>query len=285
MDIWQRIITYGHMIRFSHSVFALPFAFSGVALASLEHPVTPRAVLWICVAMVGARSAAMGFNRIVDRRIDSLNPRTRERELPTRKISLRAATLFVAASAALFIFAASQLNELTFILAPGALAYVLLYSYTKRFTWATHFFLGGALGMAPVGGWIAITGHFSSSALVLGLAVATWVAGFDIIYSCQDYHFDVAHGVHSICRSFGMRRALEVSKALHGCTVGLLLSLYFVSQLGPVYLAGLAIVGALLAYEQSMVKPHDLSKVNKAFFDLNGLVSIVYFLCTLKAVL
>ena len=285
MKMGQRIITYGHMIRFSHSVFALPFAFSGVALASLEHPVTLGAVLWICLAMVGARSAAMGFNRIVDWRMDAANPRTKGRELPTRKISVHAAALFVALSGAVFLYAASRLNALTFMLAPVALAYVLFYSYTKRFTWVTHLFLGFALGMAPMGGWIAIAGSFSMSALLLGLAVTTWVAGFDIIYSCQDYDFDMAHGVHSIPQRFGMHRALQASRVLHACTMAFLLSLFFLLQLAPVYLVGLAAVGALLAYEQSLVKPDDLSKVNRAFFDLNGFVSILYFLFTLKAVL
>ncbi len=285
MSIGERIVTFGRMIRFSHSVFALPFAYSGVALASLEHTVTLRAVLWIAVAMVCARSAAMGFNRIVDLRMDARNPRTKNRELPTGRLPVSAAALFVAAFGAVFLYAASRLNELTFALAPFALGYVLFYSYTKRFTWATHLFLGFALGIAPMGGWIAITGHFSVSALLLGLAVATWVAGFDIIYSCQDYEFDLSHGVHSIPQRFGMSRALAASRVLHVCTVALLLSLFFLLRLTPVYLIGLAFVGVLLGYEQSLVKPHDLSKVDRAFFDLNGFVSIIYFLFTLKAVL
>ena len=191
---------------------------------------------------------------------------------------------FVVVSGAVFLYAASQLNRLTFILAPVALGYVLFYSYTKRFTWATHLFLGFALGMAPMGGWIAVTGDLSTSALLLGLAVAMWVAGFDIIYSCQDYEFDSAHGVHSIPRRFGLGHALLVSKGLHACTVALLLSLFFLLRLTPVYLIGVAVVGMVLAYEQSLVKPDDLSRVNRAFFDLNGFVSIIYFLFTLKAV-
>lgn len=277
-----RTAAYGRMIRFSHSVFALPFALASVSLAARASGVTARQLFWIVVAMVAARSAAMGFNRLVDRAIDSRNPRTASRELPKGALSAREVALFVAASTAAFVLAAAMLNALCLALSPVALAIVFGYSYTKRFTAASHLVLGLALAVAPVGAWLALTGRLDAVPLVLGGAVLLWVAGFDTIYACQDVEFDRRAGLHSIPVRLGVPRALVLARAMHVVAVGLLAALYWLTPLHPLYLAGVAGVAALLAWEHTLVRPGDLSRVMRAF-NLNGWVSLGYFAFTALA--
>jgi 4-hydroxybenzoate polyprenyltransferase len=277
-----RVVAYGRMIRFSHSVFALPFALASVVLA-VEHRLDWTQVGWILVAMVGARSAAMGFNRLADQLIDARNPRTAGRELPRGVLSRAEVWGFVFLSAAALVLASWRLNPLCLALSPVALAIVFGYSYTKRFTPFSHLFLGLALGVAPVGAWIAIRGRLDLPPVVLGLAVLAWTAGFDIIYACQDAEFDRREGLQSIPARLGIRGALFASWSLHVLTVALLAGLYFLVAIHPLYLAGVAGVAGLLAYEQSLVKADDLSRVDAAFFTVNGWVSVAYFVLTLAA--
>ncbi|MDE2847978.1 MAG: putative 4-hydroxybenzoate polyprenyltransferase [Gemmatimonadota bacterium] len=279
------VVVFGRMIKLSHSVFALPFALAGVALAARSHGVEGLQLVWIVIAMVSARSAAMGFNRLADRVMDGKNPRTWDRALPKGRIAPRAVTLIVGACCALFVFSAYQLNELCFQLSPIALLVILSYSYFKRFTWATHLVLGLALAIAPVGAWIAVTGAFDPAMLWLAAAVLTWVAGFDIIYACQDYEFDVAQGVHSIPRRFGIRPALMAARLLHAATVVFLLAVHQVFDLHALYLCGTVLATGMLVYEHTLVKPDDLSKIDVAFFNTNGLVSVVYFVFLLGDIL
>lgn len=285
MKVGERVITYGRMIRFSHSVFALPFAYAAVALAALNHTVTVSDILWILMAMVSARSAAMGFNRLVDREMDADNPRTANRELPRGAISMSATTTFVVISSAMFILAASQLHQLAFKLAPLALAYILLYSFTKRFTWACNLLLGVAIGIAPIGAWIAVTGHWSLVAVLLWVTVSLWVAGFDIIYACLDYEFDTRHGIYSIPAWLGLERALQVAKLLHVAALVLMVMVFFVVSLHYIYLLGLVVISCVFVYQHSLVKPDDLSQVERASLDLNGIVSSCYFAVTLVSVI
>jgi 4-hydroxybenzoate polyprenyltransferase len=280
VTILSRIVTFGRMIKFSHSVFALPFALAGATLAAAGHGITAQQVGWIVAAMVGARSAAMGFNRLADRDVDALNPRTRHRELPAGVIAPGTVAAFVVVAAAFFVLAAYNLNRLCFFLSPAALGVILSYSYLKRYTWASHFVLGLSLGLAPMGAWIAVTGAIAPEPLLLTLAVLTWVAGFDIIYACQDYAFDVRHGLFSIPQRLGIRRGLLVARGLHVLTVAALLSIKWAFGLHLIYLTGVGLVAAILIYEHTLVRPDDLSKVNVAFFTTNGVVSIVYFICT-----
>ena len=282
MNAVARVVAYGRMIRFSHSVFALPFALASVVLA-VEHRLDWTQVGWILVAMVGARSAAMGFNRLADQLTDARNPRTAGRELPRGVLSRAEVWGFVFLSAAALVLASWRLNPLCLVLSPVALAIVFGYSYTKRFTPFSHLFLGLALGVAPVGAWIAIRGRLDLPPVVLGLAVLAWTAGFDIIYACQDAEFDRSEGLHSIPARLGIGRALFVSRSLHVMTVALLAGLYFLVAIHPLYLAGVAGVAGLLAYEQSLVKADDLSRVDAAFFTVNGWVSAAYFVLTLAA--
>jgi 4-hydroxybenzoate polyprenyltransferase len=277
-----RAVSYGRMIRFSHSAFALPFALASASLAGQLAGVTGRHILWIVVAMVAARSAAMGFNRLVDRAIDARNPRTAGRELPRGVLSGREVTLFVAISTAVFVLAAAMLNPLCLALSPVALAIVFGYSYTKRFTAASHLVLGLSLSVAPVGAWLAITGRFHPVPLLLASAVLLWVAGFDTIYACQDAEFDRAAGLHSIPARLGVPRALVLSRAMHVVAVALLAALYGLAPLHPVYLAGVAVIAALLAWEHTLVRADDLSRVMQAF-NLNGWVSLGYFAFTAAA--
>jgi 4-hydroxybenzoate polyprenyltransferase len=270
------------MIRFSHSVFALPFALASASLAARGSGVTARQVLWIVVAMVAARSAAMGFNRLVDRALDARNPRTASRELPKGVLSAREVVLFVTVSAAVFVLAASMLNPLCLALSPVALAIVFGYSYTKRFTAASHFVLGLSLSVAPVGAWLAVTGRLDAVPLVLAAAVLLWVAGFDTIYACQDADFDRAAGLHSIPARAGVPRALALARAMHVAAVLLLAALFWLAPLHPVYLAGVAAVAAILAWEHTLVRPGDLSRVMQAF-NLNGWVSLLYLASTALA--
>ena len=265
------------MIKFEHSVFALPFALTGAMLAARGLP-SARQLFWIVVAMVGARSAAMSFNRIADLRLDAANPRTATRALPARLLSVRFAAVFTAVSAGLLVLAAYQLNPLCFQLSPVALVLLFLYSYTKRFTWLTHLMLGLCLGMAPAAAWIAVRGSLDWPILLLSAAVALWVAGFDIIYACQDLEFDRQASLFSLPQRLGIRRALQVSGLLHLLMLGLLVALAAVLNLGWISLLGVAIVAALLAYEHHLVKPHDLSRINAAFFTVNGYISLLFFL-------
>ena len=277
-----RVGLYGRMIRFSHSVFALPFALSSAVIAA-GHGISWRQVAWILVAMVGARSAAMGFNRLADQRLDARNPRTAGRELPRGVLSRREVWVFVVASAATLVVAAAMLNPLCLALSPVALLVVFGYSYTKRFTALSHLFLGLALAVAPMGAWLAIRGRFEAPPVVLGLAVLFWVAGFDTIYACQDEAFDRAEGLHSLPARFGIRRALLIARLFHVIAVALLAAVYALAPLHPAYLAGVAVVAGLLVYEHSLVHADDLSRIDAAFFTVNGWISLGYFAVTLAA--
>ncbi|MXZ75405.1 MAG: 4-hydroxybenzoate octaprenyltransferase [Gemmatimonadetes bacterium] len=279
------VVVFGKMIKLSHSVFALPFALAGVALAARSYGIEGLQLVWIVIAMVSARSAAMGFNRLADRVMDGKNPRTRDRALPTGRIAPRTVAIIVGACCALFVFSAYQLNELCFQLSPLALLVILSYSYFKRFTWATHLVLGLSLAIAPVGAWIAVTGTFDFEPIWLAAAVLTWVAGFDIIYACQDYEFDVAQGVHSIPRRFGIRPALVAARLLHAATVVFLLAVHQVFDLHALYLCGTVLATGMLVYEHTLVKADDLSKIDVAFFNTNGLVSVVFFVFLLGDIL
>jgi 4-hydroxybenzoate polyprenyltransferase len=283
MGLLARTAAYGRMIRFSHSVFALPFALTAAALAAQGTGITGGQVFWIVVAMVAARSAAMGFNRLVDHALDARNPRTVGRELPRGVLARGEVLAFVVASSAVFVLAAWMLNPLCLTLSPVALAIVFGYSYTKRLTSASHLVLGLALAVAPVGAWLAVRGRFDVVPVVLALAVLLWVAGFDTIYACQDAEFDRGEGLHSLPARVGVPRALRLARGMHVLTVLLLLSLYWLAPLHPIYLGGVAAVATLLAWEHTLVEPDDLSRVMQAF-DLNGWVSLGYFACTLVAV-
>ena len=277
----RRIRTYGSFVRFSHSVFALPFALAGALLAVQATGIDIRSLAatlgWIVVAMVSARSAAMGFNRLVDARYDALNPRTANRELPRGAMSVCEATLFVVAASAVFVYAAWRLSFICFVLSPVALAIVFWYSLAKRYTTWTQLFLGLAMAVAPVGGWLAAGGRAGWQPWLLALAIGTWVAGFDVLYACQDLDFDRGHGLRSIPVRFGVRGSLAISRLLHAIAVLCLLALTFVTPLAVVYLGGVALVAALLVYEQSLVRADDLSQLKRAF-DLNGYVGILYLI-------
>jgi 4-hydroxybenzoate polyprenyltransferase len=288
--IWKHLRLTLDMIRFEHSVFALPFALTGALLAwrdIAEQAAAGRVVasswrfpgtlLWIIVAMVCARSAAMGFNRLVDARIDARNPRTSMRQLPAGLLSRRFAWAFVAVASALFVVAAAELNPLCLELSPVALAIVFFYSFTKRFTSFSHLVLGFSLGIAPTAAWIAVRGSLDPRILWLTAAVTFWTAGFDVIYSCQDYEFDCAESLFSVPRALGIGWALHIAQALHVAMVVCLLVLVRTLHLGALSLAGVAAIAGLLIYEHSLVKPHDLSRVNAAFFTMNGYVSVLFF--------
>jgi 4-hydroxybenzoate polyprenyltransferase len=276
-SLWRNIGTTLEMIKVEHSVFALPFALIGALLAARGWP-TAWQILWIVVAMVGARSAAMSFNRLIDRDLDAQNPRTAQRALPTGLLSARFVTGFALVSSAVLVFAAYQLNPLAFRLSPVALAILFVYSYTKRFTLLSHLVLGFCLGIAPAAAWIAIRGSLSPSILLLTAAVTLWTAGFDILYACQDVDFDRRSGLHSIPERWGIARALQVSSAMHGVMVVLLLWLAWAEQLGWLSAAGVAVVATLLIYEHRLVKPSDLSRLDAAFFNINGWIGILLLL-------
>ena len=271
--------TYLSFVRVSHTVFALPFALTGALLATRETPPSWARLGWILVCMVAARSAAMGFNRLVDARFDAGNPRTANRELPRGAMTTREAAAFVAVWAAVFVAASFQLSVLCGWLSPVALAIVFWYSLAKRFTYYTQAFLGLAMAVAPVGGWLAAGGRGGWAPWVLGAAIGLWVAGFDIIYACQDVAADRAQGLKSIPVRFGVAGALRLSRVLHVATVVVMASLALVVPLGPIYLAGVAVVAALLGYGQSLVSASDLSRAAQAF-DLNGYVGILYMTIT-----
>ena len=285
MGRWRAVATYGRMIKFSHSVFALPFAFSGAALAATRTGISVAQVGWIAVAMIGARSAAMGFNRLADRHLDAANPRTQSRELPRGAVSPRAVGFFVVFSSVLFVLAASQLNPLCLYLSPAVLAVLLFYSLTKRFTWASHLVLGLSLGGAPLGAWIALAGAFDPVPMLLGLAVLCWVAGFDIIYACQDYDFDAASGLHSIPVRFGIGPALHLARFSHLLAVVLWAGVGALAGLHLIYFAGVAVVAGLLVYEHRLVSGGEMSQVGMAFQTVNSVISIVYFVFLLADLL
>jgi 4-hydroxybenzoate polyprenyltransferase len=273
-------------VRVSHSVFALPFALTGALLAlhrTGDWSSIGYRLLWIVAAMVTARSAAMGFNRLVDARYDALNPRTASRELPRGAMTIGEAIAFVTVSSILFVFAAWKLGPLCFALSPVALVIVFWYSLAKRVTSYTQFFLGLAMAVAPVGGWLAAGGRGGWEPWLLGVAIGTWVGGFDVLYACQDLDFDRAHGLRSIPVRFGLRKALLISRAAHVLTIACLAALASVANLGWIYIAGVVGVAILLVWEQSMVSEHDLSQVKRAF-DLNGYVGVFYLITTALAV-
>ena len=264
------------MIKWEHSIFALPFALCGAMLAAGGLPAWSQ-LGWIVVAMVSARSAAMAFNRLADASIDAANPRTATRALPAGVLTPAFVATFVLVACAVFVLAASQLNRLALWLSPVALAVVLFYSYSKRFTRWSHLLLGFALGIAPAAAWIAVRGSLDPRILLLTAAVTFWVAGFDVIYACQDHEFDCNHGLHSIPRHLGIQRALWVARGFHVVMLGLLVALIVAFGLGKIALLGVALVAALLAYEHSLVRHDDLSKLNAAFFTMNGVISVVFF--------
>jgi len=265
------------MIKIEHTIFALPFAFLGAVLAANGLP-SLKQVLWITVAMVGARSTAMAFNRIADREYDARNPRTAERALPAGHLSVAFVWGFTVISAALFFLAAAMLNRLTLILAPLALASVLLYSFSKRWTLLSHLLLGWCLSIAPTGAWIAVRGTLDSPVpLLLSLVVMLWTAGFDVLYACQDYDFDVQAELHSIPKRFGIARALFIARLLHVAAFTALLALYWITHLGVFALVGVVATAVLLVYQHRLVRADDLSKLNAAFFTTNAFVSVILF--------
>lgn len=272
------------MIKFEHTIFALPFAIMSAFIAAEGIPPLPK-LGWILVAMVGARSCAMAFNRLVDAEIDSENPRTAMRAIPAGLITKGAVSVFTLVSAGLLVFAAWRLNPLAFALSPVALAVIMGYSYTKRFTALSHLWLGLALSISPVGAWIAIKGQFDWTPIILCCVVLLWTAGFDIIYACQDVNFDRKHGLHSIPARLGIRWALWVSSALHVVAVLLLFGIPLLTELGLFYYIGVGIVILIFIYEHAIVKPNDLSRVNLAFFTLNGMISLVLMALSIADIL
>ena len=272
------------MVKLSHSVFALPFALSGCALAAARYGISVRQVVLVVLAMLTARNAAMGFNRLADHAIDADNPRTAGRELPAGRLSRGVVWAFTVALAAAFVAVAFALNPLCGLLSPLALAIVLGYSYTKRFTWASHLVLGLALAIAPVGGWLAVAGRFALTPWLLAAAVLFWVAGFDTIYACQDEAFDRSRGLHSIPARFGIARALWIARGLHLAALVAMAGVGIVAALHPIYWLGLAIVAGVLVWEHRLVSASDLSKIGVAFLNANGVISILY-LATLLAAL
>lgn len=277
MPVLRNLRVTLEMIKWEHSVFALPFALCGAMLAASGLP-TAHQLFWIVIAMFAARSAAMAFNRLADASIDAANPRTSTRALPAGQLSSTFVASFVVVSCVIFILAASQLNPLTLWLSPVALAVLLLYSYTKRFTRFSHLVLGFALGMAPSAAWIAVRGSLDPRILLLTAAVTFWVAGFDILYACQDFQFDCDAGLHSIPRHIGIGPALWIARAFHLVMLMLLVALLPAFALGKLAAAGVVAVMLLLIYEHSLVKPDDLAKLNAAFFTTNGIISVVFAL-------
>ena len=275
MPILHNLRVTLEMIKWEHSIFALPFALCGAMLAADGLP-SAHQLLWIIVAMIAARSAAMAFNRWADATIDAANPRTSTRALPSGQLSPVFVATFVVVASGLFILAASRLNRLTLWLSPLALAVLLLYSYTKRVTRWSHLILGFALGIAPAAAWIAVRGALDPRILLLTAAVTFWVGGFDVLYACQDYDFDRQAGLHSLPRFFGIRAALWIARVFHLLMVGLLIALLLVFGMGKVAAFGVLAVVLLLLYEHSLVRPNDLSKLNAAFFTMNGVISVVF---------
>lgn len=272
-----KLLEYSSMIKFAHSIFLLPFALSALLLAPKEE-LTLNRLCWILVALVSARSAAMGFNRIADKSLDAANPRTAKRSLPAGRISPKEAWIFVVASSAVFLLSTAFLNTTAVLLAPLALGFVLAYSYTKRFTVLSHLWLGLATAMAPAGVWVALTGSMEWRILVMVFSVALWVAGFDVLYACQDVDFDKRWGLFSLPAKLGVRGALWVARGFHVLCLGGFLWVGNLFQMGTIYLVGVLLIGALFIVEHSIVSEKDLSRINEAFFTVNGLVSVLYLL-------
>ena len=266
---------YLELVKFSHTIFALPFALAAMLVAAQGFP-PARVFAWILVAMVGARTAAMGFNRIVDREIDARNPRTRNREIPAGKVSLRGAVGLVVVASLLFFVAAWQINALALWLSPLTLGALFFYSFCKRFTSLSHFVLGLCLGIAPVGAWVAVTGRIEWAPCVLCAAVVAWVAGFDIIYATMDWEFDRQSGLNSMVTKLGIKRALTLARALHVAFLALLVGFGWLAGLGAIYYGAVALIGAFIVYEHALVKPDDLRRVNAAFFTMNGAISVFF---------
>jgi 4-hydroxybenzoate polyprenyltransferase len=284
----SRWIVYANFVKLPHTLFALPFALVGVVLASYRSPVTWPMIGWIVLAFTGARFAAMGFNRIVDRDIDARNPRTRQREIPSGVLRVTEAITAVAVASIVFVYAAWQLNPLCAMLSPFALAWVMFYSYTKRFTRWCHLVLGVGMSIAPVGGYLAVTGHWSHlwwMLVALALAVATWGGGFDVLYALQDIEFDRGQKLYSLPAVVGGRRALAIARALHLLTIVCLAAVgaatFTGTRGGSLYALGVVVAAGLLAYEHSLVRPDDYSKLDAAFFTMNGVISIAFFICVL----
>jgi 4-hydroxybenzoate polyprenyltransferase len=275
-----KVSVYLRMIKFSHSVFALPFAFTSALLAASGIP-DLRQIVWIVIAMVGARSGAMGLNRIIDRKIDSANPRTAGREIPQGAISVLAAVLLVMVSFAFFVYAAYMLNPLCLKLSPVAILVLFIYSYTKRFTWMSHFVLGLSIAAAPLGAWIAVRGSFDREILPLGAAVIFWLAGFDVLYALQDVDFDRQYGLYSIPKRFGVRKSIYFSRIFHLVSFLLLMANGVIFHLGALYWAGMLLVSGLFLHEHSLIHDRDLSKLDIAFFNMNGYISVTVFIFTL----
>ncbi|MGI8424771.1 MAG: UbiA-like polyprenyltransferase [Chloroflexota bacterium] len=274
----NKLALFLEAIKFEHTIFALPFAYVGMLLAayvSSGGAPTAGQVLWITMAMVAARTLAMTLNRLIDRDSDAQNPRTASRALPRRLLSAREMTLYATVSGGVLAFAALQLNPLCVALMPGAVVVLTGYSYTKRFSWLCHFVLGVAIGLAPVGAWTAVTATVDPRSLIVGLAVATWIAGFDLLYACQDIEFDRKTGLHSVPARFGVAATLRLASGLHVITVGALVWIGLVVGLGIVYWVGVAIAAGLLIYEHSLLAPNDLSRLNVAFFNVNGYIALV----------
>ncbi len=280
----SRIVRYANFVKLPHTVFALPFALVGATLASYSAPVTWGKIGWIVLAFTAARFAAMGFNRIVDSDIDARNPRTAMREIPSGSLGRREAGVAVLIASAMFVWASFKLNPLCGVLSPAALAWVFFYSYTKRFTRWSHLVLGAGLSIAPVGGYLALTGAWPSPwwmPLVLSLAVTTWVAGFDVFYSLQDTEFDRRNGLHSIPATLGETRAVHLARVMHTLTVISLMVVGLATDSGALYFVGVALAAIILVWEHHLVRPGDLSRLDAAFFAMNGTISILFFACVL----
>ena len=277
--MFNKLVLYLKLIKFSHSIFALPFALAGAVIAASGIP-SLRQIFWIIVAMVGARSGAMGLNRIIDRKIDAENPRTSGREIPAGKVRVMDAVIFTTVSFAVLVYAAYMLNPLCLKLSPVAIAVVFLYPYTKRFTWFSHFVLGLSLSAAPLGAWIAVRGTLDWQILPLALAVIFWLAGFDALYALQDLEFDKSFGLYSIPKKFGIKKTLLFSGIFHFFAWGLLAFTGIIFNLGIFYWIGMVVVAALFIYEHSLVKPDDLSRLNMALFNMNGYISMTVFVFT-----
>ncbi|MBZ4643219.1 MAG: 4-hydroxybenzoate polyprenyltransferase [Deferribacteres bacterium] len=276
----NKFVDFLKMIKIEHSIFALPFAFTGAIIAANGIPEFNK-ILWIIVAMVGARTGAMGLNRVIDAEIDKRNPRTANREIPAGKIKKNEAIFYIIISFVVYEFATLMLNKLCFILSPIPLVIFILYSYTKRFTALCHIVLGVALGLAPIGAWVAIRGDINTGIVLMGLAVLFWVAGFDIIYALQDIDFDRKENLHSIPRYFGVRNSLVLSRIFHMLAFFIFLYLYKYFNFGLIYLFGILICGAFMFYQHRLIKSDDLSRVNIAFFNLNAYISLTVFMFTL----
>jgi 4-hydroxybenzoate polyprenyltransferase len=273
----EQFLAYGKTIKFSHTIFALPFALSAIALAHRQHPISLMHLFWILIAMVGARSSAMGFNRIADARFDAKNPRTSKREIPLGRLSLFSAKIFVILFSLIFIFAAAMLGKICLYLSFPVLALMFSYSYTKRFTWLSHFYLGFVISLAPTGAWIALTNTFSLPITLLSLTLLTYIAGFDILYGCQDTGFDTKEGLFSIPARFGIHKALLISSITHVFSFLFLFLIFIAFDMKIIYLITIIVIGLLLIIEHKLVKPRDLSHVNIAFFHINSAISIILF--------